>query len=321
MCLLAYEANTYLKRPDVSIPDKWVSPDGVVAQSRHSVKMFDDTVRKFVGVTSTYEDDVIFGHSKEFLGNTWLPLARPLESDLGLFSSAGVLIGTTHAATYNMGLSIKDTKLSELGPVVGEMATALAKFVDGLTSNWPWQGKSFFDYTNVRQVNSKDVRADRHYKKLFDPTISLGLRASLESFQASLGFIKEYLSADREPASQATIAKLQYITLRHTYSSLEKVRDNTFLRPTAQEFLREALDTPTRDSRIVRDDNTKLRNSLVHYGLRKIPLDSLSIDKPLLGLVEYFYPDVSFAEFAVIVDREVVRLVDVLGRWAGVRYR
>lgn len=181
-----------------------------------------------------------------------------------------------------------------------------------------WQGSSFLDHVELDQIRSRDRRARKEYPKRFDGAISFGLTASLISFQASLNFLDQIVSADPEPTSRGTIAKLMYITLRHTYSSLQRVRDSfhSSLGPRSREYLNEALSPPHGVDLLTGADN-RLRNTLVHYGLGKTSLNSVSLEVPLFGLIETFTQNTySFDSFDQTVRREVERLSSVLNHWS-----
>lgn len=95
VCLLTFESARHIKKLPPGILSSAEAPSTpAIAQSRHTVKLFDGNERGLAGVTGILEDEVIPGHAKEFLGNTWLVFARFLESDLGLFSYADRLIAT-----------------------------------------------------------------------------------------------------------------------------------------------------------------------------------------------------------------------------------
>lgn len=318
VCLLTFESARHIKKLPPGILSSAKAPSTpAIAQSRHTVKLFDDNERGLAGVTGILEDEVIPGHAKEFLGNTWLVFARFLETDLGLFSYADRLIATTHSITYNLGMPIRETRISDLGPAIRDVATECSRFVDSITQDRPWYGPSFLDRIDLQAIRSKDVRASRHYRLLFDSSIPLGLRASLESFQASLNFLNTMLSADPEPASQDTICKLKYVTLRHTYSSLEQIfgEFESKLSVPSRIILKEALTVPDEASALKTSDN-RLRNVLVHYGLGRTPLGQLDTRLPLFGLVETLIPGHTFDSFASVVDREVGRVSDVMNKWA-----
>ncbi|TJZ94962.1 hypothetical protein [Actinacidiphila oryziradicis] len=61
-----------------------LSPEAeeIIARSRHSLKLFEDKKRWITGQVDYFNDKILLAHSGHFLGNTWLPIARFLETDL-----------------------------------------------------------------------------------------------------------------------------------------------------------------------------------------------------------------------------------------------
>ena len=318
ICLIAHEVGNYLKKhPTASLPKVEIPSAAAIAQSRHAVKLFDDNKRELTGVTGVYEDEIVPRHSRDFLRNTWLPWARLLESDLGIFTYENNVVGTTHSVTYGIGMSVKDTPIRQLFPAVRSVATELGVFVSSLTSGMSWPGPSFLSAINLRSIKTKDVRADRHYRELFDPSIDVGLTAALESFQASLNFLDRILALDPEPASAAPITKLKFITLWHVHSSLNRVREVVTLASDANAYLDEALGTPSVDAPIIRSSAKGLRNTLVHYGLESgVSTANLSLFNPMFGLIEAYHPGETFHSFRESVDRETLRVAEVMNRWS-----
>jgi hypothetical protein len=75
----------------------------IVARSRHSLKLFEDTKRGVEGQLAYFRDVLIPAHRDRFLGNVRFKVFRFLETDLGLYRYNGRLISTTHAANFHMG--------------------------------------------------------------------------------------------------------------------------------------------------------------------------------------------------------------------------
>lgn len=245
-------------------------------------------------------------------------LPAPLSLTWVSSRTADDLIATTHSIQYNLGLSLADTRISDLRPAVQAVATECSKFVDSITRSYNWQGHSFLDHVELRKIRARDTRAEKEYSAHFDQSLPLGIRASLFSFQASLNFLDEMLSTDLESASRGTITKLKYITVRHTYNSLRRIQQDfgAALAHRSSALLGAALTPPTDAHALTAADN-RLRNVLVHYGLGKIHTDSLSLTDPLFGLVEALAPGHTFDSFAHTVSREVQRLSTILDTWSG----
>jgi hypothetical protein len=90
LSLFVHESHRKLRASDPALASLLSSDvEAIVARSRHSLKLFEDTHRGVAGQLAYFRDELLPAHRRRFLGNTWLPLARPLEKDLGLISYAG----------------------------------------------------------------------------------------------------------------------------------------------------------------------------------------------------------------------------------------
>ncbi|MFD4502937.1 hypothetical protein [Streptomyces sp. NPDC058457] len=85
ICLIVHESHRALQQiaPDVAGQLAYDCAPAI-ERARHSVKLFDDKKKDVDGVRADF-NQVICAHRAEFLNNTWLPLARPLERDLVLW--------------------------------------------------------------------------------------------------------------------------------------------------------------------------------------------------------------------------------------------
>src|SRR5690348_3063747 len=59
--------------------------DEIIARSRHSLKLFEDTHRWVAGQVDYFNDEILPAHASYFIENRWLPIARRLETDLGIY--------------------------------------------------------------------------------------------------------------------------------------------------------------------------------------------------------------------------------------------
>ena len=62
------------------------STPGCIQQSRHRIKLFDDTHLGMEGVALTTSDDSMAAHRARFIQSVRLPLAALWKADLGLFT-------------------------------------------------------------------------------------------------------------------------------------------------------------------------------------------------------------------------------------------
>src|SRR5690606_29272195 len=75
----------------------------VVARSRHSLKLFEDTKRGVDGQLAYFREVLMPAHRGRFLGSVRFKVFQFLETDLGIYRYNGRLISTTHAANFHMG--------------------------------------------------------------------------------------------------------------------------------------------------------------------------------------------------------------------------
>jgi hypothetical protein len=74
-------------------------------QSRHSLKLFDDTNRGVEGQIQHLRDVIIPAHRSHFRGQSDGPSYRPGNLDLSLVTYQGLPISSSHAGNFSTGLS------------------------------------------------------------------------------------------------------------------------------------------------------------------------------------------------------------------------
>jgi hypothetical protein len=72
------------------------STKDVVARSRHSLKLFDDSRRGVLGQLAYFHNEIEPAHRRKFL---W-PIPWPWAMDLGIYKYDGLPISTTHMVTF-----------------------------------------------------------------------------------------------------------------------------------------------------------------------------------------------------------------------------
>ncbi|WP_432057943.1 hypothetical protein [Streptomyces sp. bgisy022] len=81
MCLIIHESHRALRQVAPDLADALAYDCApAIERARHSVKLYDDKYKELDDVGADFRR-IIEEHRQEFLGNTWLPLARPLERD------------------------------------------------------------------------------------------------------------------------------------------------------------------------------------------------------------------------------------------------
>lgn len=315
-CLIVHESHRALRaiEPDLAQLLAYEGSDAI-ERARHSVKLFDDTKKKLSDIGADF-DSIIKTHRAEFLGNTWLPLARPLETDLALWRYRGRVISTSHVANFFMAFppdQIRDAP--SLGSELHNIASELARYTAAVTGELTWEGTSFMDTMMKTDLTAKDVRAKKIYQRAFDPAFSEGIKAALTAFTCALNVVDVLLTDDANSNSAATVTKLRYITLHHILSSLGKLAEQygSQLQPSAREALADMLTEPM--SLKVTQAHRHFRNTLVHYRPERGVLDHLTLDASLFGLVEAYFGE-DFASFTAELASHVSYVAQQMEGWS-----
>lgn len=316
-CLMVHESHRALRaiEPDLAQVLVYDCADAI-ERARHSVKLFDDTQKELPDIGADF-GRIIEAHRAEFLGNTWLPLARPLETDLALWRYQGRVISTSHVMNFFMSFSpeqIQDTP--SLGRELHTVASAMARYTAAVTGELAWTGDSFVEAIPKNGLTVKDVRAKKIYQKAFDPAFPEEVKAALTAFACALNIVDVLLADEANGQSAATIAKLRYITLHHALSSLSKLASTygSQLQPSTRQTLEGILTAPS--SLKVVQAHRQFRNTLVHYRPEDRVRDQLSHNAPLFGLVDAYFGE-DFTSFAAGLARHVSRVAQQMDEWAN----
>jgi hypothetical protein len=292
----------------------------IIERSRHTNKLFDDTndqLGDVSGVTSQL-GGIAEVHRDYFLDNTWFPPARVLETDLAEYRYRGRLISTTHTMSFHLGLpaeSIRDG--AELDRVLLSLSRGQTVYVRSLAEAVTWQGPSFVDVLDFRVLENNDIRASWFYGAAFDPGLSDEATAALVAFQCSMNFLALVVAEEPIPDSAEAAFKLKLVTLYHVLSSLAKFKAafGASLAPASTGVLGAILDHPT--TGLLTDPSKKgLRNTLLHYLPRGSVVAQLSLDQPVCGLVEAYYPSYDFAGMSKLVDEHTQLVAELLDDWS-----
>ena len=277
LSLIAYESFSYLTKADPSAARALALEYGsVVAQSRHRIKLFDDSHLGMYGVSQYFGETLTNAHQRRFLGNTWLPLARRWETDIGLYFYGGRLISTTHVAHFNLGTApgMLDEDPGELLHGIG---ADMGRYFGGLARELDWRGQSFLTFIEPNNLRSRDVRSWDYYGHAFGGGLSVGLAAALTAFRCSMNTLDALLSLDNSKESEETSFKLRLVTLYHVLAGLRELRNSpeAELTDNSRGLLID-IDSDPASALFLRPSTKLLRNTLVHYGLdSRLPTVSL----------------------------------------------
>ncbi|MFJ4968488.1 hypothetical protein [Streptomyces sp. NPDC088755] len=169
LSLFIYESHRALKAIDPQRAAALTySHEAVIEKARHTVKLFDGSK---VGHASILNDftGIIAADRNKFLGNTWLPPARVLETDLGEWRYRGRLVSTTQVASFFSGIpSMSTSDISIVGRALMALAETQARFFVQTTESLPWHGASFISGMHFGEIRNRDRRSEWHFKRLFD---------------------------------------------------------------------------------------------------------------------------------------------------------
>ena len=296
----------------------------IVARSRHSLKLFEDTHRGISGQLAYFRDELLPAHSHRFLGNTWLPLARPLEKDLGLFSYAGRLIATTHGTNFHMGIE-PHALLAQTGEETRAIYEAYGRYFAHLGSRLDTDGKTFVSYLDPQRFNRwpKDVRAAKYYCRVFEGPGNPDLNALLTVFRGMMNFVGSVITAGMDnDAIEYTVFKIRFLTLYQILGSLRVLRAEQHQGLNSRSVARIEQITGTAEAQAIMAPAAKpFRNTLMHYNLdSRVDQSQVDASKPLFGLVPIYFPTYDVATFSRLVDRCIVATAEATDAWAGHKY-
>ena len=315
--LFIYEG--YARLPEVA-PHLYapLSPlaQSVTARSRHSLKFFEDTHRGIEGQISYFEDEIFPAHAQRFYGNTWLPLARRWETDLGFYRYAGRLVSTTHAATFGLGLDPKTMFDKDAGPELIRIMTEYGQYFGVLGATLDAEASSFLDDVDMAQFGKlgDDVRSERYYQRVFNGKTTPSINALMTVFQASMNFVDVLVPSGLE----YSLFKIRFLTVYQVLRSLEMLRTERASDLSTESLAAIAGIVDTVEARLIINPLAKpFRNTLMHYGPdRRIDLSLVDEDDLIGSLVPLCYGGLTAEDFAVKLDACISHTAAGLNTWA-----
>lgn len=321
LSLFAHESYRKLELSDPALAAS-LSSDvrSIVARSRHSLKLFENTHRGIDGQLTFFREEILSAHSDHFLGRTWLPLLRFMEKDLGIYTYASRLITTTHGATFHVGVDAP-ALLAKTGEEVQSIYEEYGRYFARLGARLDAGEETFVSRLDPRRFNQHpiDVRASEYYCRVFDGPSNPDLNALLTVFRGMLHFVNSVIIAGRDDRTDGyTVSKVRFLTLYQILGSLRVLHD---------ERLR---DLSSRSSgyidKILQNRETKLimapiarpfRNTLMHYDLdRRVDATRIDMHQPLFGLVPIYFPSYDASTFSSVVNRCIAETAAAIEEWA-----
>jgi hypothetical protein len=293
--------------------------DTAVNRSRQILKLFEDNRKDIKAQISFFEEELISAHQKRFLGNTWLPVAWSLETDLGLAAYDGVPITSTHSA--NLALGEEPNAMFEDGANARRYAISVeyGKFFASRGARIDPEATSFASHLDPKLIAWRDVKSWRVYPSLFNGPESPGLNAWLQVLQMWVNFTNAILTRDAQNQSFYTTCKLQYLTLYAVTRSLNllAVDSPVNLTDTSRSAI-EKIANLDGASLFVSDSGRMLRNTLMHYNpdsrIDDVHLDTEAL---LFGLSEALFDGMTPLQFREAVDEWGRRVRLLFNAWTA----
>ncbi|CAM5376929.1 hypothetical protein GCM10010298_25900 [Streptomyces microflavus] len=292
----------------------------VCARARHSLKLFEDTQRHIAGQLRYFEDEISTKHSKYFLGNTWLWLARKWEKDLGLFTYEGNLVTTSHAAAFHLGVEAEKLFQDDNGKYMLGIMQQMGQCFGALGARMDTQGsETFACHLSEPEVKAKDVRASTYYAQAFNGVATPAINGALTDFQVRMNFLDKIITAGADTHNlEYTVFKIRYITLYQVLSSLKILKDDARYPLSRPSYT--ALDgilNMDAASVITNGAVREFRNTLIHYNLlRGADVTKVDLRQPIFGLVPQYFPSYDFEELSELIDTCIRETAESLNEWA-----
>lgn len=324
--LCVVESMKYLgDRAPATARDLHAKHASVLQASSARIALLDDRQRGLEGVlmhaqwiTDLYRRWFIGAHS-----GLLAPFKRMIQPDLGLYTSDGRLVCTSHVAFFNQGFDQKDIyerlpNLADLGPAVRAIAEDvggyLAQLVAQVPSTFSTAEGQFTSQASCKPTEAKDVKSSWYYGAIASRFLkdNEAAAAFLTYLLSYVNFINVSLRAVARPDSQ-TFFKAKFLVAYYAIISLARLRvhgrKNASLADVASRLLGQLLGD--QESRWLRRQDA-LRGMLTGYRIDGVPQDSIVPERPLFGLVEALMPDQTFELVDALLDRVLQRVSDVL---------
>lgn len=307
--------NSSTIRPDVE-PLAQILPaehSSVITNARHATKFLDDSKRSFENVLEAL-NEVLIAHQAEFLGNS-VKWARFLETDLGLFSLRGQLIGATVPLAFRSGVPVGLTT-SEVGSALRGVAEEQGGILAVLAAVDLAQIEiaPTINYVATGRLSSKDVRIGPYLSGRYDPRFSDNEKLLLLMLESEIGTTSSVLPIT-SPSHTEAVFRARFVSVFHTVSSIRAIleRHPDTVTPGASQ-LRSLLGDRSTVALLSGPGPRQLRNRCVHYEITD-PRLAIRLDAPMFGFVETFMPALTLEQ----LDRELKglseRLTETLAVW------
>ncbi len=326
LSLIIYESQRYLVGWEPTLAQTLALQHAhVIEQSRHRIKLFDDTQLGMEGVAKYFSEDLMAAHRAKFIQSVRLPLAALWKADLGLYAYGNRQIATTHVVHFNLGTSPDMLRRGNENVTKGvgeDMGKYLAVLSGSLKLTFPqlnWDAKSLLSQIDSGQLAHKDVRSSKYYPSHFGGNLPIGIGAALDAFRCALNTIDVLISADMSPEAAEAVFKIRFVTLYHVLKGVQQLH-SVHSHALDQEADQRLIDIEQHatTSMLLTDNARWCRNTLIHYGInRSVPTGDLDLLKPLAGLAEFYFPGVGFTKLATDVENHAELVARSLDEWGA----
>ncbi|BBJ42177.1 hypothetical protein SSPO_048950 [Streptomyces antimycoticus] len=292
----------------------------ISTRSRHSLKLFEDTKRGIEGQIRYFREEIFPAHSARFLGNTCLPWARSLETDLGLYSYGGRLVTTTHTATYHLGFEPVKLLEKEAGPHIRSVFEEYGAFFGSLGANLEDEGAdTFVTSLSASILHDEDVRSSKYYRQVFNGPETPEINAILTTFRALLNFTNLVLldGLQRQHVEYTTL-KIAYLSLYQVLRSVHILLKDPSYSLTASSAESAASIVGSDSAKEILNPNARpFRNMLMHYNLPpKTDASKVDFSRPFFGMIAEYFPDYEIGDFIELVRQCGYMTAGLLEQWA-----
>ncbi|MFF8649821.1 hypothetical protein ACF06D_16550 [Streptomyces griseoluteus] len=303
----------------------------ICATSRHSLKLFEDSKLKVDGrnpidvFLERFLREIWGRHSRYFLGNTWFPPARVLETDLGLFRYNGRVVSTTHSAAFHLGVEAEHLFGNSAGVYIRHVMSEFGQCFSALGADLRQDGdRTFAARISSAELEDSDVRARRYYGRVFNGRSTPGMNGVLSDFRARVNFVNSMLVVGCDVLDlEYTVFKMRYIALYQVLASLGMLKrcdsHSHSLSPDSIAHIERIVDNSEAKFLMAREVRG-FRNTLVHYNLLgNVDLAKIDLDVPLFGLVAHYFPGHDYRSLSELIDRVIRKTANELNAWADGR--
>lgn len=309
---IMYETyNYYVKRDPARAAQLQHAYEDDIKQSRQRMKLYGDKKLGIDGIGKTLLDTITPAHQEELSKTHRIKLPKWAWKDIGLYFVEGSApaVGSTHLASFNMGIDI--TRMFDPETATG-FGKELGRFFIAIAGNTTM-------LVRLPQLNviAKDTRSEKLYTKQKYGSSSKVVNAGLSIIDMNSNFVALCLP----PSTQhPPIFKWKFLTAYHVILSLRMLCDSPYVdeinRDTMQD-IEHILDTDF--ARLLESAEAgALRNTLTHYGI-DTRLDTAKLNmnsRQYYGLIEASLPGRTYEGLAAQLDMFIrYEMLNIFHAW------